>query len=83
MSNVIAAWVPYRPSNGTEGAEFLAKWCERCLHDDVGFCPILDRTLIHEIGDPAYPKEWVRLAGDALGSSARCTAFESKEESDG
>lgn len=83
MNNITAALVPYRPANGTEGAEFIAKWCDRCRRDYESVCPIRDLTLFFDIGDPSYPKEWVRQAGDALGSSARCTAFESKEESDG
>ena len=72
--------VPYRPSNGTEGAYFMARFCERCQRDDafqkgVGdSCPIAASTMAFGIDHPDYPKEWI--ADDDLGHNARCTAFE-------
>lgn len=74
-------WVPYRPSNGTEGEGFLDRFCHECArdgytdaHPERG-CQILARSLAHQIGEPGYPREWVRRADDVIGRSARCTAF--------
>ncbi|NTF69406.1 hypothetical protein [Rhizobium rhizogenes] len=56
----------WRPANGTEGAEFEAKWCAHCLNsipefwedefgDDVaGGCAILDQAVWGH-----QPDEWV------------------------
>lgn len=70
---------PYRPSNGSiEGAAFMARWCDRCERE-AGYrrdpnkhdaCRILVNTMAYSIGDPEYPREWVR---DENGP--RCTAF--------
>lgn len=68
---------PYRPANGTAGMAFDDAWCARCQRDaawredeNAATCDILTRTLIHDIGDPEYPAEWVE---DEAGP--RCTAF--------
>lgn len=65
----------YRPSSGTEGADFEVKWCQRCKHD-AGFnagcgdsCPILSSALAGVRVD-----EWQYWRGDPL-----CTAFEAIE----
>lgn len=68
---------PYRPSNGTEGADFQDRWCCRCERDakfsedypELG-CQILANTFVYEVDDPRYPKEWVVKDG-----SPCCTAF--------
>jgi len=68
---------PYRPANGTEGMDFMARWCERCIHDDyekLKFCQILGATLAFYMNDPEYPREWIY---DESGKPC-CTAFEEK-----
>lgn len=67
---------PYRPSNGSEGMDFMAHFCDRCTKDAAfragtgDSCPIAAATLAFQIGDPEYPKEWVQTDGVAC-----CTAF--------
>ncbi len=57
--------VPYRPSSGTEGADFMAQWCDRCKRDeafqagDGDSCSIAAASLVYRVGDDEYPKEWV------------------------
>lgn len=68
----------YRPSNGSEGDGFMEGWCDRCERDrafreatgDAEGCEILCRTLIYDITDPEYPREWVE--GE---DGPKCTAF--------
>lgn len=68
----------YRPSCGSEGADFIEEWCCRCERDrafqenpDSGEgCPIVAATFRYEVDDPNYPKEWIE---DDKGP--RCTAF--------
>jgi hypothetical protein len=75
---------PYRPSNGTEGEIFQESWCYRCKRDQAfqedpdnnDGCPILGDTMMYDVKDPKYPKEWVR---DAEGHP-KCTAFEDRRE---
>ena len=74
---------PYRPSNGTEGAIFMASFCNRCSRDDAfqkgegSSCPIVAATLTFNDDDPRYPPEWVRDIEDGeWPGTARCTAFE-------
>lgn len=70
----------YRPSCGTEGADFMDRWCARCERDrawreDPDFgegCSIAARTMAVKADDPGYPQEW-REDGP-LGP--RCTAFQ-------
>lgn len=74
---------PYRPSNGTAGESFYARWCCLCARDkvmngtvdvdaasDEDMCPIIAATLRHDITHPDYPKEWVRRDGVPT-----CTAY--------
>jgi hypothetical protein len=71
---------PYRPSNGTEGDYFQDQWCAGCARDaafradpDSGDgCPIVAATMIFNINEEEYPKEWIE---DNNGGNARCTAF--------
>jgi hypothetical protein len=70
---------PYRPSNGTEGDCFMAKWCAKCKRDqarredeDADGCDIVTLVYALNIGDAEYPKEW-RQDGP---EGPRCTAFE-------
>jgi hypothetical protein len=70
---------PYRPSNGSEGMDFIARFCRHCkrdarfreTQDGRGGCPIVAATFCYPTTDPKYPKEWIE---DDDG--ARCTAFE-------
>ena len=70
---------PYRPSNGTEGAIFEARFCSHCLHfrgdDDYDYCDIVVRAFALDIDDAGYPPEWVEDEG-----GPRCTAFAETEE---
>jgi hypothetical protein len=66
---------PYRPSNGTEGECFYGAWCAKCSREAHGnHCGIFGRSLMFQVGDPQYPREWVRDA-DAYPGNPRCTAF--------
>ena len=72
---------PYRPSNGTEGTEFICTWCEKCKRDAAARdgrpedgCQILSDSFFKEVHewvyDPdTYFKDWKTGA-------PRCTAFE-------
>jgi hypothetical protein len=82
-----AAWPslagkPYCPSSGTEGMAFDDAWCAHCTRDkayrDGGddadpaiACQILSNTMVYDVKDPEYPKEWVYGAD----GRPRCTAF--------
>lgn len=95
MSNIIELpkWEPYRPSNGTEGESFIEDWCGTCKRDkafrDGGMqdgslgCPIVADTLMYDVDDPKYPKEWImqwRKADDGEGyCRAICTAHDPLE----
>lgn len=62
---------PYRPSSGTEGHAFIDTWCGDCAKSGDGSgCEITERTMVYDIDDPLYPREWVV---DADGPE--CTAF--------
>lgn len=61
---------PYRPSNGTEGASFSARFCDRCAKLNLfGGCKILLNAEIYDIDDKRYPKQWV------YDPKPTCTAF--------
>lgn len=66
----------YRPSNGTEGMDFMAQWCDKCQLDDGEklFCEILSASMCYEMNEPDYPSEWIYKEGQPC-----CTAFVSKE----
>lgn len=72
-----AGRVPYRPTSGTEGAGFMAVFCDRCQHDSAfrsgtgDSCPIAANTMVFDVDDPRYPVEW-REDGP---EGPRCTAF--------
>lgn len=68
----------YRPSNGTEGLYFRARFCDQCERDreymgtgEGEGCPIYGATLVFDVDDPHYPREWRR---DKDGKPT-CTAF--------
>ncbi|MBJ7444354.1 MAG: hypothetical protein JHD32_08615 [Sphingobium sp.] len=62
----------YRPANGSEGADFMSRWCGKCQHDDEGGCAIAADTMIYRSTDPEYPSEW---RTDNI-HGPRCTAFD-------
>jgi hypothetical protein len=64
----------YRPSNGSEGADFMADFCDRCAKDINGGCPIVADTFVYAANDPKYPKEWVYGEHGPC-----CTAFEPRD----
>lgn len=72
----------YRPSNGTEGEAFQARWCHNCIHDQfdaesgMGGCEIIMRSMLHDVNDPEYPEEWQQEPGQA----PRCTAFHDRSD---
>jgi len=51
----------WHPSNGTEGMQFISKYCENCFHDKATHtgdnndkqCPILNKSFTEKV------KEWV------------------------
>lgn len=52
----------YRPSNGTEGAGFMSRFCEQCRNDDSGVgetvCEIIGDTMFYDVDEPEYPDAW-------------------------
>ena len=74
---------PYRPSNGSEGGEFEAKYCGKCQHDtkfrktqtgDDG-CEIHLYAMNFRITDEQYPPEWI--VGD---NGPTCTKFKHEDD---
>ena len=71
----------YQPSNGTEGMMFTEEFCEQCIHErwchfpeedkDEDKCEIWSNTMIYDVKDPEYPKEWVYDDDD----TPTCTAW--------
>jgi len=68
---------PYRPSNGTEGEIFIARWCGTCEHErerrenpDADGCEIVTWTMALAITDARYPQEWQHGT-----NGPRCTAY--------
>lgn len=66
----------YRPSNGTEGDMFIARFCDRCRlsPDNGGACDRVFRSMLHAKTDPEYPQEW-RCRFDPDGFDFWCTAY--------
>jgi hypothetical protein len=62
---------PYRPSNGTEGLDFMEAFCDRCKKNADRSCPIIASAFWYLEYDPKYPRE---LIHDAEGHPT-CTAF--------
>ena len=77
-AKIVTPGKPYRPSNGTEGEMFYARWCEDCKHDaeyrktQENGCKILAATMLFSTDDAEYPKEWTH---DENGQPC-CMAFE-------
>lgn len=71
-------WKPYRPTKATEGYFFQSAWCDNCLfndHEQGEGCRILTETMIYNLDDPEYPKEWQQNSA----GEARCTKFKGME----
>lgn len=70
--------VPYRPTSGCEGAEFMASFCDRCQRDAAfrngtgDSCPIIANSMVYEVGDDGYPAE---LIHDPYDGYPTCTAY--------
>lgn len=65
---------PYRPSNGTEGDIFTARFCAKCTKREPvgsGPCKIEMYAMVCYVNDPDYPKEWRYVDGKPT-----CTAFD-------
>lgn len=69
----MSAAKPYRPSNGTEGEQFFAHFCDRCERESEDECLIMTKSFVYLIEHPEYPTEWIE---DEKGP--RCTAFEER-----
>ncbi len=72
---VIAISIPektklYRPANGTEGEIFMNRFCSNCKYDLDEDCDIILQSMINNIEDPDYPKEWRYRKGKGI-----CTKF--------
>lgn len=51
---------PYQPSNGTEGVAFTEIYCDNCRYETIERqCSILTASLVNDIDDPDYPKQWI------------------------
>jgi len=63
----------YRPSNGTEGEGFMARFCANCRRDqdEDEPCTIATWAMAVDADDPDYPTEWI-----VDESGPRCTAFD-------
>jgi len=72
---------PYRPSNGTEGALFMGRFCDQCTEDNLndigeGGCKIILLSMSFDVDESGYPKEWVY---DKDGQPI-CTAWKQREK---
>ena len=66
----------YRPSNGTEGMAFQNQFCDRCAKNPISMdaknqCNILLKTLIYDVSDKKYPKQWHYTENGPICSSFR------------
>lgn len=48
-------------SNGTEGMEYQAQWCERCVHDANRNCPVWLAHLTHNYKECNKPESILHL----------------------
>lgn len=60
----------YRPSCGSEGADFISSWCCGCERDKNEDCQIVADTFMYDTDEPEYPQQWVY--GD---KGPECTAW--------
>lgn len=74
----ITKTMPWRPSNGSDGEVFRCQFCDRCEKDryESHPCGIFTRTMIYDVDDPKYPKQWIENIGVPWNErDPRCTAF--------
>ena len=70
-------------SNGTEGDEWMDKWCFHCAKSDGYGCELLLHALAPD--DVPWPEAWLPEPDDGrffLPSRMVCLAFEAKPEGD-
>jgi len=46
----------YRPTSGTEGMDFIGKWCGRCARDANDDCPILAASFMRAVDEWHYER---------------------------
>jgi len=69
----------FRPSCGSEGMDFMDRFCDRCERDAAfqrdpfnnDGCSIAAATMALQVDEEGYPKEWIY--GDD--GEPTCTAF--------
>jgi len=65
-------------SNGTEGMQYAAKWCNKCVHNhEEHGCPCMDAHALWNY-DECNKKDSVlhkMIPRDALGNNAPCIFF--------
>lgn len=79
MAARVKPGTPHRPSNGTEGDMFAARWCRHCTKDDYEagmYCPIIAASMAFDVDDEGYPPEWTH---DRNGQPC-CTAFQGYDD---
>lgn len=81
-NGICAAENSFRPSNGTEGMDWMEDFCSQCIHDNPYLddpekkymgkrsCELITNAMCFYPTDPEYPKEWVYQAGKPV-----CTKF--------
>ena len=70
----------YRPSNHTQGENFMSDHCYQCYkwrddHEAKAQCDIVLRTMFYDLSDLKYPKQWRYVDGQPT-----CTSFKSREQ---
>ena len=61
----------YGPASGTEGMDFIGKWCGRCACDENDECPILADSFTKKV------PEWRLERGEPV-----CTGFQPIDPTD-
>jgi len=74
----------YQPSNGSEGMGFTSRFCDNCKREcpndtKTRKCSILTKTMVYDVTDKKYPKEWIYDDND----NPTCTAYEYHDWSKG
>ncbi len=63
-------------SNSDEGDTWMGRWCETCVHDELGtgdevFCPLVTMALSRRT-----PQQWVDRERGGLSGRYTCTAYD-------
>ena len=48
----------YKPYSGSEGFDFMDRFCDQCWYDKEEKCPILAMTLAWDTDHTYYPNQW-------------------------